>query len=305
MINNPLVSIIIPTFDRKKSLLKTINNVLEQKWKKIEIIIIDDGISVNLEPIIHSLKNKKIIYKKTTKKIGCALSRAQGVNLSKGDFIAFLDDDDEWHEKYLINQLEVFKENKAIDFVICNYKINYFNKFYEIKNMQPYALNFQNKILESPGPFFQCCVFKKKILENINNLVDTNCIPSEDWDFFINLSTENPRVGFSNQIGFTWNFSKNSQSFNFANEARGITNLIKKHKKIIIKSGVKIMLSNHYRRIARIYEKLKDYKQIKLFYKKSFLTAPYYWKNILYILISSFGESFNFDVINKIRKHIK
>ena len=79
MINNPLVSIIIPTFDRKKSLLKTINNVLEQKWKKIEIIIIDDGVSVNLEPIIHSLKNKKIIYKKTTKKIGCALSRAQSI----------------------------------------------------------------------------------------------------------------------------------------------------------------------------------------------------------------------------------
>ena len=268
MMNDPLVSIIIPTFDRKKILLKTINNVLKQTWKNIEIIIIDDGISINLEPIIKSLKNGKIIYEKTEKNMGCALSRAIGVNLSKGDFIAFIDDDDEWHENYLINQLEVFKENKAIDFVISNYKINYFNQFEEIKNMESYVFNFQNKILESPGPFFQCCVFKKKILNNINNLVDTDCIPSEDWDFFINLSIKNPIVGFSKQIGFTWNLSTNSQSFNFSNEAKGITNLIKKHKKIIIKSCGQIMLSNHYRRIARIYEKLKDYNKIKLFYKK-------------------------------------
>ena len=263
MNNNPLVSIVIPTFNRKKILLETIKNVLQQTYKNFEIIIVNDGYSNDLKSIIQSLKNEKIIYTKTKKNLGCALARVLGVKMSSGEYIAFLDDDDEWDKNYLKNQLNIFRKNYSIDFVISNYKINYFNKNKEIKNMKKYAIDFQNNIFRRPGPFLQCCLFKKKILKNMKTLMDSKSIPSEDWDFFINLSYINPIIGFSKQVGFTWNLSNESQSSDLFKEAIGIENIIKKHKKKIIQlCGIRI-LSDHYRRIARIYEQLNDYKKIK------------------------------------------
>ena len=301
MIENPLISVIIPTFNREQILLRTIKNVLQQTWKKIEIIIVNDGLAMDLKNEFFSLSNNKIIYIKTKRNLGCANSRSLGVGIAKGDFIAFLDDDDEWESNYLKNQLDIFKIDNSIDFVISNYKINFFNKFYEIRNMQPYINNFKKKILESPGPFFQCCLFKKKILTNINQFLDTKSIPSEDWDFFINLSYINPRIGHSDKIGFIWNLSDKSQSSNLLKEAKGINYLISKHKNNIIDYCGFIVLSDHYRRIARIYEKLHMYKKIKFFYKKAFITAPFHWKNFLYFLILLFGKTCYLFFIKKIR----
>ena len=297
--NSPLISVIIPTFNRKKKLLQTIKKVIDQTWDNIEIIIINDGSEGGLKKAIQSFKNDNIIYIKTKQNLGCALSRLLGFQMSHGDFIAFLDDDDEWNNEFLNKQMDIFKKNNFLDFVISNYKINHSN---EIKNMEPFVLDFKNQILKQPGPFFQCCIFKKKILKNMKNLIDTHSIPSEDWDFFINLSFLNPKIGFSNHTGFIWHFTKESQSANLLNEAKGISYLINKHKKIIIHSCGLMVLSNHYRRIARIYEKLNNFKKIKFYYIKAFFAAPYYWKNLLYIIIIMFGKNNNKNLINSVRK---
>ena len=142
---NPLISIIIPTFNRPQLLLKTVHNVLNQTWENTEIIIIDDGIEDESKNIILSLNNNKIKYDKT-KNIGCALARLKGIKNSNGEFITFLDDDDEWDENYLINQLKIFNENPSLNMVICNYEINN-NKKRDIRDMQNFAINFKKKNL--------------------------------------------------------------------------------------------------------------------------------------------------------------
>ena len=299
MMNSPLISVIIPTFNRQKKLLKTIKNVIEQTWDNLEIIIINDGLEGGLKKDIQSFKNDNILYKKTQKNLGCVRSRLLGFKISNGDFIAFLDDDDEWNNDFLKKQMDIFKKNNYLDFVISNYKINNSN---QIKNMEPFALDFKNQILQRPGPFFQCCIFKKKILQNMKDLLDTHSIPSEDWDFFINLSLLNPNIGFSNQIGFIWHFTKESQSSNLLNEAQGISYLINKHKIKIKNSCGLIVLSNHYRRIARIYEQLNNFKKIRFYYIKAFISAPYYWKNFLYLIIIMLGKKYNKNIINNMRK---
>ena len=169
-------------------------------------------------------------------------------------------------------------------------------------NMAPFAHDFLTMIHKQPGPFFQCCMFKREILNEIEELLDHSAIPSEDWDFFLNLSERNPVVGYSPQSAFVWNYSLSSQSANLLSEAKSLNYIINKHKESIIQLCGRIVLSDHFRRIARLYERLNDFQTVKIFYKKAFFCAPWLWKNILYIILLSLGSKFGLQLISSGRK---
>ena len=154
-----LVSIIIPTFNRSKIVLNTIKRyVLQQSWKNIEIIIIDDASTDNTKKLINSIDDPRIKYKKLSENRGCANARIQGVNLSSGNCIAFLDDDDVWKLDYIENMITLFIKNPGANIVISDYIINY-NNNQKYCSMKRYKENYLHSICSLPGPFFQCCVF--------------------------------------------------------------------------------------------------------------------------------------------------
>ena len=300
--HEPLVSIIIPTHNRPDILFGTIKNVLNQSWKNTQIIIIDDGTLEKTMEVVQSLNEDRILYKKTKENLGCADARKLGVEYSNGEFITFLDDDDIWENDYLTNQLQVFNENPLLDFVVCDYQVqgNIVDKHRH--NMKPFTNNFKSMIHQRPGPFFQCCMFNNKILKNIGDLLDSNAIPSEDWDFFMNLSMRNPSIGYSPHIDFKWNYTNSSQSANLILEAKSLEYIVKKHKQSIIQICGKSILSDHYRRIARIYERMNDLPLVNKFYGKAFKSSPWLWKNILYILLLALGPPIGLHFISSLRK---
>ena len=98
MKNYPLVSVIIPYHKKKFYFEKTINSILNQKYKNFEIILIYDDNNLEeldfLKKIKKNFKNIKLIINK--KNIGAGLSRNKGILLSRGTYIAFCDADDIW-----------------------------------------------------------------------------------------------------------------------------------------------------------------------------------------------------------------
>ena len=214
MMTESLISVVIPTYNRSSILYNTIKNVFNQTWENIQLIIVDDFSSDHTRKTILSINDSRIIYKRTERKLGCTRARLIGVRFSEGEFIAFLDDDDEWDDDYLNGQIQVFKKNPSLDLVICNYEVKNINGKKRTHNMAPFAGDFKRMIHQNPGPFFQCCMFKREILNGIEKLLDDNAIPSEDWDFFLNLSLRNPTIGYSPQSAFVWNYSLSSQSAN-------------------------------------------------------------------------------------------
>ena len=119
-----LVSIIIPYFRKKKYILKTINSVINQSYKKFEIIIIyDDDKKTDLEFIKKiSQKDKRIKLVINKKNYGAGISRNLGIKISKGDYISFIDSDDIWSKHKLKKQLNYMKKNK-LNFTHTNYQI--------------------------------------------------------------------------------------------------------------------------------------------------------------------------------------
>jgi glycosyltransferase involved in cell wall biosynthesis len=114
----PLISIIIPTFNRVKIINRALNSVINQTYKNWELIIIDDNSIDNTEITVKKfIRNKKLenktLYIKNIKNLGNAATRNVGIKKAQGKFIAFLDDDDEWLSKKLEKQIIRIIETKS------------------------------------------------------------------------------------------------------------------------------------------------------------------------------------------------
>ena len=89
-----MISIVIPTWNRRKILEEAIDSIFKQTYKDFEIIIIDDASTDDTEGYIKNLDLENIIYKKNDRNLFAHNSRKEGYKLCSGEYIIFMDDDD-------------------------------------------------------------------------------------------------------------------------------------------------------------------------------------------------------------------
>lgn len=143
---NSLVTIVVPIYNVEKYLRKCLNSIVNQTYKNIEIICIDDGSPDNSIDILNEFAQKderiKIIRQENQ---GLSGARNTGINNAIGKYIMFIDSDD-WIElnmvELMINKIE--KEN--LDLVICGTFNNISEKEYQVNNLKEIKENIKNKI---------------------------------------------------------------------------------------------------------------------------------------------------------------
>jgi len=121
-----LVSCVIPTYKRSDTLKRAVDSVLRQTYQKIEILVVDDNEqgsedSQQVAELVASFDNKKVKIVLQKKHINGAEARNAGIRASSGEFIAFLDDDDEWLPEKLEKQMAILDADSTIDGVSCLY----------------------------------------------------------------------------------------------------------------------------------------------------------------------------------------
>lgn len=116
---NELVSVIIPLYNKEKYIKRCIDSLVEQTYKNLEIIIIDDGSTDNSSNIIEQYKDEriKLIQKENE---GVSLTRNRGIENSTGKYIAFVDADDYVSEEYIYNLVQQY-EMKDIQLATSGY----------------------------------------------------------------------------------------------------------------------------------------------------------------------------------------
>lgn len=120
------VSVVIPSYNREKVIITALNSVLKQTYNDYEIIVVDDGSLDNTDKVIdefsklHSHIDIKYIKQKNG---GPSSARNNGIKHSKGQYIAFLDSDDEWEPQKLEKQIRFMEENEDIPITGTNYNI--------------------------------------------------------------------------------------------------------------------------------------------------------------------------------------
>jgi glycosyltransferase involved in cell wall biosynthesis len=85
------VSVIIPAYNRSETIERAINSVLNQTFQGFEILIIDDASVDDTYKVVESIEDERIRYHRMSKNSGGGAARNEGIELSSGDFVAFLD----------------------------------------------------------------------------------------------------------------------------------------------------------------------------------------------------------------------
>lgn len=111
----PLVSIIMPTYNRKNTIERAINSIIRQTYTNWELLIIDDKSTDETEKIIRNISNrdKRIRYILNRGKKGVSGARNVGLLNARGEYISFLDSDDEWMENHLSDSIEILMQKEV------------------------------------------------------------------------------------------------------------------------------------------------------------------------------------------------
>lgn len=114
-VDNPLVSVIIPSYNCVSYIAQSIRSVLEQSYKNVEIIVLDDGSTDNTRDIVKEFGDSVVYIFQENQ--GVSIARNNGVNHANGELIVFLDADDIFLPGKLTAQLAVFREYPQLDIV--------------------------------------------------------------------------------------------------------------------------------------------------------------------------------------------
>lgn len=117
----PLVSVIIPTYNRAHILPRSLVSVLGQTYANIEVLVIDDGSADDTETVIKNINDDRVRYIKSPVNAGPAAARNRGASLAAGDIIAFQDSDDEWPADKLEKQITLLLKDSSAQLVYCRF----------------------------------------------------------------------------------------------------------------------------------------------------------------------------------------
>lgn len=117
-VNHPLISVIIPTYNRQAYLVEAVESVLAQSYSPLELIVIDDGSTDSTDQAMHRYAPTVRYHWQTNQ--GVSTARNQGIALAQGEYLAFLDSDDLWTPDKLARQMAAFVATPDTDAVFSH-----------------------------------------------------------------------------------------------------------------------------------------------------------------------------------------
>lgn len=113
-----MISVIIPSYNRAHLIQKSVASVLQQTYRDLEVIVVDDGSSDNTAEVIGAMNDERVVYQ-YQKNQGACVARNLGIAVAKGEYIAFQDSDDEWLPDKLEKQKAILDNHPDVDIVCC------------------------------------------------------------------------------------------------------------------------------------------------------------------------------------------
>lgn len=187
------ISVVVPLYNKKKSVLETIKAALNQTFNNYEIIVVDDGSTDHSAELVETIKNEKLkIYRKEN--TGVSDTRNFGITKAQGDYIAFLDADDLWDNLYLERLHMMIESAPECGMFVQNYQTVRFDDL-PLKLNSPEGhievyKNWEEVFSEMPLVTPAIAVNKKKFIDSGG--FDTSLSIGEDLEAWLRISLQYP-----------------------------------------------------------------------------------------------------------------
>lgn len=185
----PIVSVVIPTYNRAEYLPRAVDSVLEQTITDLEVIIVDGASTDDTESVVKEYSDPRIRYIRHEENRGASAGRNTGIKAAEGAFVAFLDDDDEWQPRKLKEQLNAYEQaNESVGVVYTGIKnVDAEGRTNAIKTPEIEGDVTKELLLHNYIGSFSALLVDSETIERTGLLNEQ--FPSwEDWEYYVRLS---------------------------------------------------------------------------------------------------------------------
>ena len=286
----PSVSVIIPTYNRAHLLGQAIQSVLDQTYQNFEIIVVDDGSANNTEEIVKVFNDPRICYIRHEKNRGGSAARNTGIKAARGEYIAFLDSDDEWLPEKLEKQLKVFKDQDLragvvyTRFIVINengdFKITHFllHQGYILKEL----------LISNCVGTTSTVMVKRECFEKVGGF-DENLPSCQDWDMWIRIAKHYTFKRISKPL-VKYTLHQKQISNNFEAVWRGHMAIMEKYEVDICALGRRVEAYHHFR-LGNYLCHAGEMRQGRQHLFRAVVKCPWRARYSAYALASLFGAS--------------
>lgn len=189
-----LISIVIPSYNRRDTIIPCIESVLSQTYGNIEVIVVDDASSDKTYELFEHFPDKRVHFYRYEKNQGACYARNLGASYAKGQYIAFQDSDDVWHPEKLEKQINYLVSNDS-DFVFCG--MNRLEPeamlYYPTTRFEPTG-DVVEQLLANNMISTQTMLMKRDVLDCVK--FDISFKRFQDWDFALQVALEKFKIGY-------------------------------------------------------------------------------------------------------------
>jgi len=296
----PLVTVIIPTYNRAHLLNRAIRSVLSQTFQDWELIVVDDGSTDNTEEIVKGFSDSRLHYIRHKVNCGAPAARNTGIKMAQGDYIAFLDSDDEWLPEKLEKQLKIFENSEDEVGVVYTGAVFIDEETGKVRIKKPWAKGkiFLEELAFNPVGSTSRVMVKRECFDKCGGF-DEEMESNEDWEIWIRLA-EHYNFNYVEEPLVRYFEHKDSLS---AQPDR----LVAGYKKLWAKYGIerqkRWIRTLHYFRLGHrlcYYGAMRVGREYLL---KAILTQPWQIKYSIAYLLSLLGQKFYREIAFTIAKY--
>lgn len=281
-----LISIIVPVHNSSKYLKECIESILNQTYKNIEIIVIENGSTDNSLGILNKYKDK--IKIEILKEKGLSKARNKGIELSTGSYLAFVDSDDIINSTFIEDLVKNLEDNNS-DMSICNYEeIHEYSNKKILRECYPKENINKEEIINNLDKFNYAIwnkLYKKEIITE-NNIEFPNDLKYEDIPFILSYLTKCSKISKIKKTLYIYNIHKKSEQTTVDERIYDIIEIMNLCFKITSKDKLENLYINTLSTYALKMRYVKDVKLRKEFIDKIYneLNKNYpNWKKSNYI----------------------
>jgi len=195
----PLVSVIIPTFNRAALLPATIASVLSQSEVSVEVLVVDDGSNDDTATVVCSLRDRRVTYVRRSN-AGRSEARAAGFRVSAGEYVAFLDSDDSLLPGALCAMTQKLESQPELDWVAGGIRFSD-DQARTLTEGEPWT---RHPVVDLPSLVFGCPMVPSSVVMRRSAFAssggfDKNVETAEDWDLWIRLVRTGHAFGWVRQ----------------------------------------------------------------------------------------------------------
>lgn len=287
-----LVSTIIPTYNRAELTERAVHSVLSQTYTDLEAIIVDDGSSDDTRDRVKALQqvDHRIKYFYHDINRGAQAARNTGVDAARGQYLAFLDSDNEWLPRKLEKQMALFSDKSdSLGVVYCGYLKVSTGGDVLTEYMPRYRGLIYKQTLGDWLTDTSTIVVRKDILEKIHGFND-KVRAYHEWDLCIRLARECEFDFVPECLTIYHEHALPSISKDYLRDVHGYGDVIDIYREEILHECGTKTLSEHYLKMGRLFVLAGQFDVARAYFLKSIRCSPLQIKAMVHFGASLLGK---------------